>query len=184
MKKAQFTEEQIIAILREQEAGVSTAEVCGKHGFSTATLQVEGQVRRHRRVGRQAAEGAGRREQQAKADVGGGGGADVDGYYPDGTPVQDFDTIDGAPGGGGGGGGGSTNAGPNGTGATCPSGRPVSVQLPSAQTPAFTAFGITIPSINVNLGNGSTCVPNAAPANSNTQGQTPAQQAGLRGPIS
>jgi putative transposase len=38
MKKAWFTEEQIIAILREQEAGVSTAEVCRKHGVSSATF--------------------------------------------------------------------------------------------------------------------------------------------------
>jgi len=37
-KKARFTEEQIIAILREQEAGVATAEVCRKHGVSSATF--------------------------------------------------------------------------------------------------------------------------------------------------
>ena len=38
MKRSRFTEEQIIAILREQEAGVATAELCRKHGISTATF--------------------------------------------------------------------------------------------------------------------------------------------------
>jgi putative transposase len=38
MKRSRFTEEQIIGILREQEAGLSTAEVCRRHGISTATF--------------------------------------------------------------------------------------------------------------------------------------------------
>ena len=38
MKKTRFSEEQIIAVLREQEGGMKTADVCRKHGISSATL--------------------------------------------------------------------------------------------------------------------------------------------------
>ncbi len=38
MKRSRFSEEQIIAILREQEAGAATADVCRKHGISSATF--------------------------------------------------------------------------------------------------------------------------------------------------
>ncbi len=38
MGLSRSTEEQVIAIPREQEAGVATAEVCRKHGVGSATL--------------------------------------------------------------------------------------------------------------------------------------------------
>jgi putative transposase len=38
MKPSRFTEEQIIAILLEQEAGAKTADVCRKYGISSATF--------------------------------------------------------------------------------------------------------------------------------------------------
>jgi len=38
MRKSKFTEEQIIAILAEQERGMKTEEVCRTHGISPATF--------------------------------------------------------------------------------------------------------------------------------------------------
>ena len=38
MKRSRFSEEKIIVILREQEAGSPTADVCRKHGISSGTF--------------------------------------------------------------------------------------------------------------------------------------------------
>ena len=38
MRRSRFSEEQIIVILREQEAGQKTADVCRRHGVSEATF--------------------------------------------------------------------------------------------------------------------------------------------------
>ena len=38
MKRSRFSEEQIIGILKEQEAGVPVAELCRKHGVSDASV--------------------------------------------------------------------------------------------------------------------------------------------------
>lgn len=38
MRKSRFTEAQIIGMIKEQEAGMPTVEVCRKHGLSPATF--------------------------------------------------------------------------------------------------------------------------------------------------
>jgi putative transposase len=44
MKGSRFSEEQIIGILREQEAGAKTQEVCRRHGISDATFYIYGRL--------------------------------------------------------------------------------------------------------------------------------------------
>ena len=38
MRKRRFTEARIIGMIKEQEAGMATAEVCRRHGLSPATF--------------------------------------------------------------------------------------------------------------------------------------------------
>ena len=38
MRRSRFSEEQIIGMIKEQEAGMPTAEVCRKHGISSASF--------------------------------------------------------------------------------------------------------------------------------------------------
>ena len=47
MRKSRFTDAQIIGMIKEQEAGLPTADLCRKHGLSSCDiLQAEGQIRR------------------------------------------------------------------------------------------------------------------------------------------
>jgi len=50
MRPLRFSEEQIIGILGEQEAGAATAEVCRKHGISSATFYIYGRLSRCKRL--------------------------------------------------------------------------------------------------------------------------------------
>ena len=42
MKRNRFTEEQIIGILKEHEAGISVSDLCRKHGVSDASMDLPG----------------------------------------------------------------------------------------------------------------------------------------------
>jgi len=39
VKRARFSEEQIISVLKEAEAGAKVSELCGRHGISDATFR-------------------------------------------------------------------------------------------------------------------------------------------------
>ena len=46
MKGSRFSEEQVIGVLREHEAGAKTEEVCRLHGISSATFYMYGRLPR------------------------------------------------------------------------------------------------------------------------------------------
>ena len=71
MKRSRFSEEQIIAILKEHEAGVSVADLCRKHGVSDASIyKWKAKYGRHGRLRGQTAEDAGRGEHAAETAAG------------------------------------------------------------------------------------------------------------------
>jgi transposase-like protein len=44
MKRSRFSEEQIIGILTEHEAGATCADLCRKHGMSEGTFYIYGRL--------------------------------------------------------------------------------------------------------------------------------------------
>jgi putative transposase len=50
MKGSRFSEEQTIGVLREHEAWAKTEEVCRRHGISSATFYIYGQLPRSKKV--------------------------------------------------------------------------------------------------------------------------------------
>ena len=50
MKGSRFSEEQIIGIVREHEAGAKVPELCRRHGISDATFYIYGRLSRGKKV--------------------------------------------------------------------------------------------------------------------------------------
>ena len=72
MKRKRYTEEQIIAILKEHEAGMKTADLCRRHGISEASFyNWKARYGGLEVLRSQAAAGAGKRERQAEEVVSG-----------------------------------------------------------------------------------------------------------------
>jgi hypothetical protein len=44
MKRSRFSEERIIGILKEHQAGAKAADLCRKHGISDATFYIYGRL--------------------------------------------------------------------------------------------------------------------------------------------
>ncbi len=72
MKKSRFSEEQIIGILKEQQAGLPVAEICPPRHQRRDVLHVALALRRHGGLGCAASEGARRGEPQAQEAAGRG----------------------------------------------------------------------------------------------------------------
>ena len=69
MKRSRFSDKQIIAMLKEHEAGAKVDDICRREGVSGATFYAwRKKVRRHGGVRRKAAPGVGGREREAPAD--------------------------------------------------------------------------------------------------------------------
>ena len=58
MKRSRFSDEQIIGILKEHQAGLSATDLCRKYGISDATFYTWRKRYGHGSVGSQVAEGS------------------------------------------------------------------------------------------------------------------------------